>query len=132
MILGVVLASIPLALRAWAFAHLGGQGRTRDPAPPAARVRSGPYARLSHPVYVANSGLAGCMLVAAAPPLGIGIALGGTVALFYTLLAWREGGQLAGLPLVDGRPAWRRVPRWERSTWATTGLWFALLAIRVA
>ena len=132
ILLGAGLALAPLALRAWAFAHLGGQGRTRDPAPPSARVRSGPYGRLSHPVYIANLGLAVAMLVAAAPPWAAGSGLGITVAAFYGLLAAREGAQLVDLPAVRRRPTWRRVPRWERSTWATTAAWFALLLARSA
>ena len=127
---GVLIAAPALLLRAWAFAHLGGQGRTRDPAPPTHRVRSGPYARLHHPVYLANVLLAAGMLAAAGLPRSWALALLVGVLGFYGLLAWRESAQLPGLPVAAPRVTWARVARWERSTWITTALWFTLLGLR--
>ncbi len=46
-------------------------------------------------------------------------------------LARRESVQIAGLPRLARRPAWSSIPRWERSTWGTTGLWFVLLVALV-
>jgi protein-S-isoprenylcysteine O-methyltransferase Ste14 len=130
LLAGLGLSLFALSLRGWAFAHLGGAGRTRDLAAPTERVNSGPYRWVAHPVYVANCGLAGAMLVAAAPGWIIGAGLGAFVFAFYGLLAWREGAQLRDVPAAPGLIAWRRVPRWERSTWATTALFFGLLAAR--
>ncbi len=108
-----------LLLRAWSFAHLGGQGRTRDPSPPEARVVTGPYAVFEHPVYVANL-LVAAGLTIAIHPSGL-VAAGALVAVtaLYTALAARESGQVEGLPVRRSAPLWDRVPRWERSTWLT-------------
>lgn len=130
--IGFAAALPPLLLRAWAFAHLGGQGRTRDPDPPPARVVTGPYAWVSHPVYVANLALGMAFLVAVRPPPawagGLALGLGG----FYALLALRESGQLRAVPPAGRQPPqWRRVARWERGTWITTALFFALAALRM-
>lgn len=114
-----------LALRAWSFAYLGGQGRTRDPSAPSGRVVSGPYARIEHPVYVANLLVATGLTVAIAPPGTVAaIALGGVGGL-YAVLAARESDQVRGLD-PDRRPrrTLRQVARSERSTWVTVaGLW---------
>ena len=131
LLLGGLAALPALWLRAWAFAHLGGRGRTRDPAPPAGRVRGGPYGWATHPVYVANVGLAAAMLVAGRPAVAFSAPLLALVAGFYAVLGARESAQLVSLPTVDRPPDWRSVPRWERSTWATTAAWFVALAIRL-
>ncbi len=129
LLLGALLCAPPLLLRAWAFAHLGGAGRTRSPEAPPERVRSGPYRLLDHPVYVANVLLAGAMLQAARPPGSVAALLAVALVAFYGVLARREGAQWAGRPSAARAAAWARVPRWERSTWATTGLWFLVLAL---
>ena len=109
-----------LSLRFWAFAHLGGQGRTRDASAPRRRVVSGPYAALNHPVYLGNLLLAGGIVIAARPPGWLAILSLTGVAGFYALLARREGVQVAGLAMRAGRVAGtRQVARIERSTWLT-------------
>jgi protein-S-isoprenylcysteine O-methyltransferase Ste14 len=118
-----------LGLRAWAFAHLGGQGRTRDPRAPEGRVASGPYAHLDHPVYLANLlAAAGLILAVAPPPAFAGVALVLTVAL-YAVLAARESAQVRGLPVVlRPRRTVAQVARSERSTWLTVGVLLVLAA----
>jgi protein-S-isoprenylcysteine O-methyltransferase Ste14 len=132
---GTLPAALPwlaagLALRAWSFSWLGGQGRTRDPGPPAVRVIGGPYALFEHPVYLANVAVALGLLIAAAPPGWLAAALALGLVAFYGALAAREGAQLAGLP-TRGQPVagLARVARTERSTWAVVALFCLLAAV---
>lgn len=119
-----------LALRAWAFSWLGGEGRTRDPGPPRRRVRGGPFPWLAHPVYLGNVAVAAGMAVAARPAGWVAAGLLGLVTALYAVLAGREDRLLRGIVARQGRPAgFRLVARWERSTWAAVGV-FLLLAAR--
>lgn len=119
-VVGGAVLGVGLVCRAWAFAHLGGGGRTRAVERPPQRVRSGPYRWVEHPVYGANLLMAGGLVVIGRPPVVPGLALLAGVAGFYVVLARREGRQLIGVPDCWVSPRWSRVPRWERSTWATT------------
>lgn len=126
---GVPVLLAGLALRGWAFHHLGPAGRTRHPEPPSGRVVTGPYALVPHPVYLANYALAlGLVLVADPPPVGLAVFLG-AVAVLYGVLARRESAQTASLPV---RPSaalgLRGVMRSERSTWLSVA---ALLGAQV-
>ncbi len=118
-----------LGLRAWAFAHLGSGGRTRDPAPPRTRVTSGPYRYLQHPAYVGNLLIAFGLLVVARPPgpTAAGFAL--VVVVLYAILAARESRQIIGIPTRRAAALGTRgVLRSERSTWLSVGL-FLLVAV---
>ncbi len=120
-----------LGLRLWAFTHLGGRGRTRDPRAPTDRVCSGPYRLLGHPVYVGNAVMAAAMLLAAGLRAPTGLGFGLFVLVFYAGLALREHRQLVGLPKAPAEPVpWARAATWERSTWATTALFYGLLLLR--
>lgn len=132
---GTLAVSLPwvlagLALRAWAFVHLGGQGRTRELRPPATRAVGGPYRLLRHPVYLANLLVAFGLVVACRPPDGLAWLLTLAVAAFYGLLATREDVQVLRLPR-------RRTPatglagvaRSERSTWVVVGLFLLLSSL---
>jgi protein-S-isoprenylcysteine O-methyltransferase Ste14 len=120
-----------LALRGWATAHLGGAGRTRSAEPPEARVVTGPYARLRHPLYVANLGISLGLVLALRPPGPIVVLLVLSVTAFYALLAERENHLLEGLPIRPPVPAlpWALVARHERSTWISLGLILILGAL---
>lgn len=130
-VLGGLLSAPFLALRAWAFAFLGGQGRTRDPAPPAARVVSGPYRFVKHPVYVANMGLALALVIGARVAPGPAGLLAGLAAALWLTLAWREDEILEGLSERGGEADWMAVRRSERSTWMAGAIAAGLLALRV-
>lgn len=119
-----------LGLRAWAFGHLGGQGRTRDPSPPGGRVYTGPYARLEHPVYVANLLVAAGLVLAIAPPGPLAaIALIGVSGL-YLVLSGRESAQIRRLPVeLRPRKTVAEVARSERSTWVTVALLLLLAGL---
>jgi len=128
--LGTPVIVLGLALRGWAFHHLGSVGRTRDPAAPGGRVISGPYAVLPHPVYLANYLVAlGLVLTAEPGPILLALFLA-LVAAVYGLLARREGAQVADLP---ARPSASMglagVARSERSTWASVGALLAAQAV---
>jgi len=112
-----------LGLRAVAFRHLGGQGRTRDPSPPSGHVVTGPYSRLEHPVYVANLLIAAGLVFAMAPPDRVAAAGLIIVTGLYVALAARESEQLRSLPIERRAPrTWPQVARSERSTWLTVGV----------
>jgi len=119
-----------LALRGWAFRHLGSTGRTRDPAPPTSRVTSGPYAWFPHPVYLANALLAVGLLVSARLPLPLGAAAAVVLAALYLALAVRESAQIAAAPIrVSAGLTVRELARSERSTWLSVAV---LLAAQLA
>ncbi len=129
---GSLLALVGLSLRLWAISWIGPAARTRDPAPPAARVVGGPY-RVRHPLYLANV-LAGTGLtIACRPSLTVlTVTLFGLVG-FYALLAWREETDLRRVaPGVLPRLSWIRALRTERSTWATAVIALGATALRVS
>jgi len=120
LLLGLPLVVLGHAGRVASFSWLGGQGRTRDPAPPSGRVVNGPY-RLRHPVYVSNAVLASGLVVSAGVGAVGAAALIGLALGAYGLLAWREERQLQGVPPRPAvRASWLLALRWERSSFATT------------
>ncbi len=121
-----------LALRLWAFTHLGGRGRTRDPGPPIDRVSSGPYRWVGHPIYLGNASMALAMLVAAGLSALAGLGYGLFVVGFYAVLAMREQLQITGLKTAPAQAVpWAQAASWERSTWATTALYYGLLLLQL-
>jgi methyltransferase len=70
---GAVVFAAAKALKYWAIRSLGVRWTFRVLVPPgSARTRSGPYARLRHPNYIAVAGeLAGMALLAQAPVSGL-------------------------------------------------------------
>jgi len=129
---GWLLLGIGCALRCWAFAHLGSQGRTRDPAPPSRRVTSGPYRWFPHPIYLGNVVIALGLLLCAAPPFGVAAALLVTVAVSYFVLGRREGQQLDSVRGLHGgvRMTLAGVARSERSTWLQLALFQVCVMLR--
>ncbi|MCO4773847.1 MAG: hypothetical protein KDA24_27695 [Deltaproteobacteria bacterium] len=111
-----------LALRLWAFAHLGPAGRTRDPSPPGGRVTTGPFAWLPHPVYLANVLLAAGLAVCAGLQAGAAAAVVAIVVTFYGVLAARESRQVRPLaPKASAAMSVKELLRSERSTWLSVG-----------
>ena len=129
---GLLLVLVGCALRCWAFTYLGPQGRTRDPAPPRERVTNGPYRLFSHPVYLGNVVIAGGLLLCAAPPVGIAVALLVVVLATYFVLGRREGRQLNSVHRlhVGSRMTLAGVARSERSTWLQLALFEICVALR--
>jgi len=127
---GLPLLLLGLGVRAWAFAHLGPAGRTRDPAPPESRATSGPYRWLRHPVYVGNLAVAAGLLVVAWAPAGVSAGAAAAVLACYAVLAMRESVQLAPVPARSGVVlAGGKLVRSERSTWLSVGLLLGVMAI---
>ena len=131
--LGTSVVLPGLALRAWAFAHLGPAGRTRDPAPPSTRATTGPYRWFAHPVYAANLVIAAGVFVAAAARWEVTAVLAVAVVCAYVALARREAQQLASVPgragvVLRGWP----LARSERSTWITVAALLLALGARSA
>ena len=125
---GLPVVLLGLALRLWAFRHLGAAGRTRDPRPPSGRVHAGPYRFVNHPVYLANVFVGLGLVVCAAPAPSVALGCFGAVLLFYGALATRESSQVRSLP---PRPS-ASLPlpallRSERSTWLSVA---ALLGVQ--
>ncbi|MBJ94399.1 MAG: hypothetical protein CMP23_07950 [Rickettsiales bacterium] len=133
LMLAMPLLALGCGLRAWAFQHLGGGGRTRQPRAPTSRVTSGPYQRLSHPVYLANVIISLALLTAASPRLWAALVLAAVVALSYLVLGWRETRQLCNVRERQNSQPYglRRVARWERSTWLQIGLYLGALCTAV-
>ncbi len=130
LLLGAPWIAAGLLLRAWAFRHLGSSGRTRDPAPPSGRVRTGPYGLLPHPVYVSNLLVVGGLLTTASLSAGAAIAAMALPSGLYLMLAVRESRQLEALtqrPSAGLSPL--QLARSERSTWLSVA---ALLAAQLA
>ncbi len=130
LLAGLPVLGLGLGLRAWAFAHLGPAGRTRDPAPPRSRATSGPYRWLSHPVYVGNLFVAAGLIVSASAPWGLSVAAAAVVLIVYAALATRESQQLHDVPERAGVVLWgRALLRSERSTWLSVGLLLAVIGV---
>jgi len=127
---GLPLLLVGLFQRAWATAHIGGEGRTRSPEAPLSLVSTGPYALMDHPLYVANLALAFGLVLALRPPAPIGFLLVGFLVVFYAVLARREDDLLANREQSPRKtpPSWLAVPRHERSTWLGTAALLVLAA----
>lgn len=126
---GLPVLLVGLGLRAWAFAHLGPAGRTRDPAPPSSRATTGPYRWLAHPVYAGNLLVAAGLLVVASAPAPVSSLAAVAVLVCYAVLAARESVQLAHVPSRGGAVLiGARLVRSERSTWLSVGLLLGVMA----
>ena len=97
--LPVILAG--LALRFWAMGHIGASARSSRIGAQA-RVTSGPYRLLRHPLYLGNALIVAGMLVALWVPPALAAAVAAGFVVAYGLMARAEEKQLAGLP--EARP----------------------------
>lgn len=103
---GSVLWGLPailtgLALRFWAMGHIGAAARSSRIGAQA-RVISGPYRLLRHPLYFGNALVVAGMLAAFQPPPALAAAVAAGFVIAYWLMARAEEKQLAGLP--EARP----------------------------
>ncbi len=127
---GLPLVILGLGVRAWAFAHLGPEGRTRDPAPPASRATTGPYRWVRHPVYAGNLLVAAGLIVVAGAPATVSAGTAAAVLVYYAVLATRESAQLARVPARSGVVlSGVRLARSERSTWLSVGLLVSVMVL---
>ncbi|GEM_PF-2135118 len=131
IVTGSLLALTGLTLRLWAISWIGPAARTRDPSPPAMRIKGGPY-RLRHPLYGGNILVGVGFAWASSPPL-TALTLGSLgLVVFYVALAAREELSLrrARVPAgVRPRLGIRGALRTERSTWGTAVIALSALAM---
>ena len=138
----LVLAGI--VMRLWAVAHIGPESRTRATFSPERRVRSGPYAVIEHPLYIANALLSGGLVLlsgagwpwlqAAFPALWL--MQYGPIMLWEDSTMKPRGLRRKGAPRKVGRGVararWRLAWASERRTRQSVFLFVALIAVRAA
>jgi protein-S-isoprenylcysteine O-methyltransferase Ste14 len=118
--LGPVL--LGLGLRFWAMGYIGRDARAGEIGA-SARVRSGPYRLLRHPIYLGNLLLVSGSLWSLVPPLWLaGVVLAGFI-VEYGLIVVAEERHIARVEAARPRfSAARALPEWR--TWvATAAAW---------
>ncbi|MCB9759388.1 MAG: isoprenylcysteine carboxylmethyltransferase family protein [Alphaproteobacteria bacterium] len=130
VLLGVALLILGEALRLWAVGHIGPQSRTRAEGT-FGLVRSGPYALVRNPLYVAN----GLLWLGVGALSGLGWIAAWALyaaALYVPVVLWEEQNLQAAL----GDPYHRyrsEVPRFLPRRWSAgvgEGRWDRLTATR--
>jgi hypothetical protein len=123
-LLGLGPMVIGLGLRFWAMAYIGPNARTGEIGA-SARVRSGPYQLLRHPLYLGNFIVVSGMLWSLMPPVWLAAVVLVGFIVEYGLIIAAEERQLARVESV--RPGFslaRATPEWR--TWVAAAVAWGL------
>jgi protein-S-isoprenylcysteine O-methyltransferase Ste14 len=127
LLFGLAPVLAGLAVRFWAMGYIGRPARSAEIGGPA-RVVSGPYRTLRHPLYIGNLLIAvGTLLACRVPGAVTAFVLAGFVAE-YGLIALAEERGLRGAP--EERPAFalgRALADWW--AWLGCGIVFGAVAV---
>ena len=133
MVPSLVVATAGLALRLWAVAHIGPESRSRGRGPDHVATR-GPYARVKHPLYLANGILSEGLIIAAGagwPWLQV-LFPWLWLAQYGPIMLWEEGTLRARTERATGRRAdWRAAWRSERRTRQSVLLFLVAVCVSV-